>query len=349
VQDIVNVFRAGYWSIYSVGGIGKFCCNVGWNQFAPENLRMNLIEVHEFTFGVGILLSAIAILLSYMAFGSRLVSFKIVSASSSSRSSSSSSSTHSPTADKLRIDAEKQAASVVRGEQREKLEAEQAKEQSDYIRNEDLPPTAPTAAPVDTTEEISFPSGRWSGYYNQSGKQHSVQSYTLQFSDDGVVSGSGTDGVGAYTVRGVFGNKKVAFSKKYQLGSRNSDGRVIKGNKGHTVAYRAKALTANLGAGLRGEWHIPLEQDLSKLSGDFHLWPAMEGWSANSSTDAAEQQDQGERFDEGECCICFDNRINVCLRPCGHIAICDTCEAMLAAPKTCPLCRANIENAQKLS
>ena len=46
------------------------------------------------------------------------------------------------------------------------------------------------------------------------------------------------------------------------------------------------------------------------------------------------------------CKVCFENRVAVCFRPCGHVVCCNACFARIVHPQKCPTCRAPIEAAQ---
>ncbi len=201
-----------------------------------------------------------------------------------------------------------------------------------------------TARAGSAAGSMAYPSGRWLGYYTYEGSQFSVAEFDLYFTpardDDqsrGSIIGSGADNIGQYAIDGRYGNGRVAFSKHYEAGSHNTDGRVIRGNKGHTVEYRGEMAGPTLGSGTRGTWHI------RRFDGDFdgiyHLWPAMEGWTDEAGAEA----DEPPSFEaEGECVVCMENEIDTKLLPCGHVAMCSACVCRLPTPKRCPLCRADV-------
>jgi len=91
------------------------------------------------------------------------------------------------------------------------------------------------------------------------------------------VSGSGVDDVGSYTINGFYFINRIAFSKTYQLNSRNLQGVVHYGNVGHTVEYRGQLCGESLGSGVRGMWSIR-HATHGSMDERFHLWPGMEGW-----------------------------------------------------------------------
>lgn len=177
-----------------------------------------------------------------------------------------------------------------------------------------------------------FPSGLWRGYYNCAGTRHDVCEFNLQFDGaSGNFSGSGVDDVGSYSITGIQHGTRMAFSKAYLRGSKNIAGVVSYGNQGHNVEYRGEMAGPSLGEGIRGCWSI--RSSLGNDDGDFHLWPAMAGWS--------DQRQEARTFSESECVVCYDRPISVCLRPCGHVALCGMCASRLN-PRKCPLCRVSI-------
>ena len=46
------------------------------------------------------------------------------------------------------------------------------------------------------------------------------------------------------------------------------------------------------------------------------------------------------------CKLCFENRVAICFRPCGHVVCCNACFARIAYPQKCPTCRTPVEAAQ---
>jgi hypothetical protein len=131
----------------------------------------------------------------------------------------------------------------------------------------------------------------------------------------------------------------MAFSKTYVARSPNNQGVVHYGNQGHTVEYRGEMTGASLGYGFKGRWHI--DTGFGCDDGDFHLWPAMEGW-----VDEAVDFDSGDTersYVESECVVCYDRAISTRLRPCGHVALCRVCASSLIR-RVCPLCRTGIDS-----
>jgi hypothetical protein len=200
---------------------------------------------------------------------------------------------------------------------------------------------------------VAYPSGRWAGYYTYEGSQFSVAEFDLQFTpaggggdaSRGRIVGSGVDNIGHYAIDGRYGNGRVAFSKHYEAGSQNTDGRVIRGNKGHTVEYRGEMAGPTLGSGTRGTWHI------RRFDGDFdgiyHLWPAMDGWTDEAQ---AAEADESPSFEvEGECVVCMEGEIDTKVLPCGHVAMCSACVRRLPTPKRCPLCRADVRSTRNVT
>lgn len=43
-----------------------------------------------------------------------------------------------------------------------------------------------------------------------------------------------------------------------------------------------------------------------------------------------------------ECVVCLTNSREVVLRPCSHVCLCLNCYEAIPPPKTCPVCRRNI-------
>lgn len=190
---------------------------------------------------------------------------------------------------------------------------------------------------------LLLPSGIWRGYYTLAGARHDVCEFNLTFTDEtGQIVGSGVDDVGQYNISGRHGGARMAFSKTYVRGSRNNRGVVSYGNSGHTVEYRGEVAGSSLGGGFRGLWTIRSRH--GDHNGQFHLWPAMLGFSdpeASSSQANGGPGSTSQTFEESECVVCYDRAISTCLRPCGHVALCSICAARLN-PRKCPLCRSTI-------
>jgi hypothetical protein len=51
-------------------------------------------------------------------------------------------------------------------------------------------------------------------------------------------------------------------------------------------------------------------------------------------------------MDDNMCQVCYDNKINIVLEPCGHLFICDECYS--AIPNSCPYCRAPVNKTIKV-
>lgn len=205
--------------------------------------------------------------------------------------------------------------------------------------------------------DSGLPSGQWRGYYRQFGAEHHVADFALHF--DGATaraSGSGVDDVGGYTITGLCSESgtRVAFRKQYVLGSLAMNGRPNPSmNKGHGVEYRAERVGPNLGQGIKGNWYISDAPGGYVGSGNFHLWPAMDGWQqldpsappqeVGGHADAVQAM-HGAVFSVTEdniCTVCFDRPINACLLPCSHVAVCSSCASRLN-PQSCPICRTPI-------
>ena len=116
-----------------------------------------------------------------------------------------------------------------------------------------------------------FPSGPWTGFFLQfwlPGRQRTDVSMTCE---GGVLTGTGRDRVGPYTVDGTYdpATGRCEWTKQY-VGK-------------HRVAYRG----VNNGRGIWGVWEIRLLGGLYRDRGGFHLWPA--------GTDVSEESDRTER------------------------------------------------------
>lgn len=113
-------------------------------------------------------------------------------------------------------------------------------------------------------EAADFPSGRWTGFYQQLGGRFR-QDMTLTFRG-GVLTGTGSDGIGRFTLRGRYdaATREVWWTKSY-LGA-------------HDVHYRG----FREGKGIWGTWEIRGGQ----RSG-FHIWPLGEGMDAVESAATA--------------------------------------------------------------
>lgn len=97
-----------------------------------------------------------------------------------------------------------------------------------------------------------FPSGDWEGFYtyrtNGGGQRHRKRC-VLHFSD-GMVTGHGTDDIGAFSWQGTYDTEALTCS-------------LTKTYPTHEVAYQGQ-VDEN---GIWGTWSIGL------WSGGFHLWP----------------------------------------------------------------------------
>jgi len=205
--------------------------------------------------------------------------------------------------------------------------------------------------------EMMFPSGVWRGYYHQFGKRHLLCDFVFTFDmQNSRVSGSGVDNVGRYVIDGIVGGERIAFTKAYTLGSVAADGRVnVELNHGHAVQYRGTVIGQNLGQGIKGQWYVSNAASGCPGKGDFHLWPGMPDWrhrsasappldEANESARMPQQMATRLQFEvtsDNVCTVCFDRPIDVCLHPCGHVAVCGTCTKQLRPPN-CPICRSNV-------
>ena len=105
----------------------------------------------------------------------------------------------------------------------------------------------------DLEQHPDFPSGEWVGYWLEGGSR-CRQDLVLNFRS-GVLSGSGGDSVGAFSIRGSYDveSREVTWTKKY-LGA-------------HDVYYRGFREIK----GIWGTWEI------EGFRSGFHIWPRSEG------------------------------------------------------------------------
>eukprot|EP00927_Polykrikos_kofoidii_P007725 TRINITY_DN13170_c0_g1_i1.p1 TRINITY_DN13170_c0_g1~~TRINITY_DN13170_c0_g1_i1.p1 ORF type:complete len:295 (-),score=31.38 TRINITY_DN13170_c0_g1_i1:114-941(-) len=206
---------------------------------------------------------------------------------------------------------------------------------------------------------VVFPSGAWRGFYQQYGQSWSVADFTFEFDiPRGCLQGGGVDQVGEYSVTGIFAEdgSGISFTKAYIRGSRAVNGFTNhRENRGHCVEYRGKRVGASLGQGFKGNWYVDIPGGYSG-SGAFHLWPSSLSWRQDEQTNLAagavgigSHGSAGSRpvamtftvNDDHTCVVCFDRSIDVCLVPCGHIAVCQICAGRLQ-PRLCPICRTHV-------
>lgn len=104
-------------------------------------------------------------------------------------------------------------------------------------------------------------SGKWLGYYTQSHNRQDLPEYTLEVDSEGNLTGTGSDPVGNYSLRGfVAKDGKVTFDKTYAS---------------HTVKYEGTLHEDGHGSGIKGRWSIrDVNNPSEEVYGDFHLYPA---------------------------------------------------------------------------
>jgi len=128
--------------------------------------------------------------------------------------------------------------------------------------------------PADLETDPSFPSGPWTGFFLQRlvpGRHQMEIKITFR---GGVLSGSGRDLVGTFSLQGRYelANGHCSFMKSY-LGK-------------HSVSYQGY----NEGKGIWGTWEIPPAQNMGLLfRGGFHIWP--EGMANPSGDQLSEEAD----------------------------------------------------------
>jgi hypothetical protein len=53
--------------------------------------------------------------------------------------------------------------------------------------------------------------------------------------------------------------------------------------------------------------------------------------------------------DPSVCVVCMDEKADCCLKPCGHLCLCQTCAIEIHTRReTCPICRACIQETLKV-
>jgi len=103
--------------------------------------------------------------------------------------------------------------------------------------------------------ELNFPSGPWVGFYTYARRsQRFLMDLILEFRD-GIISGDGADGIGAFLIAGRYAQSGECSWTKTYLGR-------------HLVEYAG----FREGKGIWGTWIIP---PFNK--GGFHIWPLGEG------------------------------------------------------------------------
>lgn len=175
--------------------------------------------------------------------------------------------------------------------------------------------------------EFQFPSGMWRKSFDQYGERTKGQ-LRLAFAD-GSVSGEGCDNIGRFSVSGFYNpvSGRVAFTKQYLFGSRPAGGWFpnTSENLGHAVEYRGQASRHLQSEGVRGSWYVSTSR--YRGQGRFHLWPFAQALLAPSqglTRASIGDDDPGDMYevtDDQICIICVDRRIDVILKPCGHVAI----------------------------
>ncbi|HXA14513.1 MAG TPA: hypothetical protein VNW23_05245 [Opitutaceae bacterium] len=100
-----------------------------------------------------------------------------------------------------------------------------------------------------------FPSGQWVGFYTYTGRpSRFLMDLLLEFKN-GVMSGEGADGIGSFSVSGIYSaeNNECSWRKQY----------VVR----HSLIYRGFREKK----GVWGTWAI------STITGGFHIWPLSDG------------------------------------------------------------------------
>eukprot|EP00178_Gracilaria_changii_P019485 TRINITY_DN56469_c0_g1_i1.p2 TRINITY_DN56469_c0_g1~~TRINITY_DN56469_c0_g1_i1.p2 ORF type:complete len:209 (-),score=24.01 TRINITY_DN56469_c0_g1_i1:44-637(-) len=95
----------------------------------------------------------------------------------------------------------------------------------------------------------------WTGWYEQGGNKNDVSFENMTLTFDGKLAGSGSDGVGAFTIEGHLQGNMVMFEKKYG---------------GHSVTYKGTLS----GDTINGTWEIP-----GNCNGTFEINMTSNTWS----------------------------------------------------------------------
>lgn len=117
---------------------------------------------------------------------------------------------------------------------------------------------------------LMYPSGKWAGYYVQlaedgSGPERNPVEFDIEFGPDGSISGSGTDDVGEYWLKGQ--------------GTQTGSIWITKSYSSHEVQYEGNMVGSNLAAGIEGTWRIHDDSDggihaEDRINNDtFYIWP----------------------------------------------------------------------------
>lgn len=116
--------------------------------------------------------------------------------------------------------------------------------------------------------EDDFSSGPWTGFYTYDNNRRDRMDLALTFKQ-GVVSGSGSDPVGFFTIRGRYDaeTNEVRWTKTYP-------GR-------HDVAYKGYRDAR----GIWGTWEIRMLVVFTARGG-FHIWPEGQGGGATAHAEA---------------------------------------------------------------
>lgn len=120
--------------------------------------------------------------------------------------------------------------------------------------------TLPRATGFDPTpDDDLFPSGEWTGYYQQGGRCRQDLVLTFQ---NGSVRGRGGDGIGGFSIRGTYDRAtlEVTWTKTYY--------------GAHSVHYRG----FREGKGIWGTWSMWWDR------GGFCIWPRRDGGDEADAT-----------------------------------------------------------------
>lgn len=190
-----------------------------------------------------------------------------------------------------------------------------------------------------------YPSGLWRGHFTH-GARFEVPDFEFTFAvapgrRPGAVAGRGWDAGGRFELEGTHSTstRRVAFKKRYEVGSKDAHGRDVPEDVQSKVAeFRGEPAGDSVSSGIAGRWFI----SGAERSGRFSLWPAEDGdpVAAGSFLELA-----AESFcvtEGGPCVVCYDGFVDTKFAPCGHVAVCRLCAEQLEAPLRCPICRSDV-------
>eukprot|EP01006_Ploeotia_vitrea_P012183 TRINITY_DN3238_c0_g1_i1.p1 TRINITY_DN3238_c0_g1~~TRINITY_DN3238_c0_g1_i1.p1 ORF type:complete len:277 (-),score=16.78 TRINITY_DN3238_c0_g1_i1:41-871(-) len=170
---------------------------------------------------------------------------------------------------------------------------------------------------------------KWEGEWTQT--QTEAMQLVVQV-ENSSLSGVGADKLGLFTIAGTL-TTNLYFVKEY-VG-------------GHAVVYKGITQDGKL---FHGEWTVDGARGPFKLQAPSVVVHAESQVDKQGALpDAAEASCNtglaNIDSDNNKCKICWENKSDSVLLPCGHVAFCMGCAKKL---KSCPLCRSGINNVTKV-